>query len=285
MRIRGIFTTLLAVTILTSPIVSIHSQKVEAVETKDSWTEYFRMGTSANRTHPYADAQAFIDISKAERKSIMQHFSSLFQDQLIPAWYNAKIEKVSALNNGTYTQEIFIPLTYTPKGIADGYLKEEPKERLFYALINEPGEGMPNAIANDHYASATHAFDDGVETNGWRLLVRDISYTSQEKKNSRGLPSTKPIGITITRTVKNGTDPLKPVPNHPVDIDYAGSKPITVYRYKAVKKGKKKLVKAGRIKAYQAFYVYGRTKNNLLKVGSNRYIYNSAIYKTESSVY
>lgn len=284
MKKKHIVTAFLAAAMLAAPIVNVNSQKISAVETKEAWTEYFRMGTSGNRIHPYTDAQNFIDISKAERKLIMEHFSSLFQDELIPAWYNAKIENVSALNNGTYTQEIFIPLTYTPKGVHGGYLNEEPKERLFNTMINESGSSSVQ-IANDHYASAPRAFDEGIQTSNWRVLIRDISYTNPLKKNSWGFPSNKPIGISITRTVKNGSDPLKPVANKPVDIDYTGSKSVSIYSYKRIKKNKKKLVKVGRIKPYQGFYVYGRSKNNLLKVGTNKYIYNRGIYKTESSVY
>lgn len=127
--------TLLATVMLTAPVAAISTQEVNAVETKDAWTEYYRMGDSANRSHPYSEAQSFIDISKKERKMIMNHFSSLFQGEIVPWWEYAKMENVSALNNGTYTQEIFVPLTYTPKGSSGSDLEgkagitmnEEPK--------------------------------------------------------------------------------------------------------------------------------------------------------------
>lgn len=287
--------TLLAAVMLTAPVAAMSTQKAGAVETKDAWTEYYRMGDSTNRSHPYSEAQSFIDISKKERKMIMDHFSSLLQGEMVPWWEYAKIEKVSALNNGTYTQELFIPLTYTPEGssgnVVDGkaqpYMNEEPKERLYDALINIPG-GDADYIGMGHYAGKSDV-NPGIETSSWKLPLRDLTYDDQdESKMVNGIPSNKPIGVSIIRTIKNGTDPLKPVKAQVVDMDCTGKSAINFYRYKRVKKGRKhitKLVKAGLIPAETSFYVYGRAKHNMYKLGKNKYARIKEVYRAHDSVY
>lgn len=290
------FITILAIAVLAIPFALTHSSNVNAVETSDAWTDYYHMGTSGNRSHPYVDAHNFTDISKKERKLIMSHFNSLFHDEVVPNWDYPKIEKVSDVNNGSYSQELFIPLTYTPKGvygevdpennIGDRFLKPSVEKRLFSQLINL---SHYNAMGVDHNAN-THVWYTGVETSNWKVPMRDITYvdTTHPELSPTGVVN-KPLGISITRTIKNTTDPLKPMPKQPiVDIDSTGYSTVTVYKYKHIKKGKRhisKLVKNGKIPSHSAFYVYGKSRGNLLRVGKNKYVKSNQIHRNIDSVY
>lgn len=196
-----------AVVLATAGAAYLNNQKVNAVETATTYTEYYTM-PSVVRSHPYTSANNFADISKSERQDIRNHFSSLLMNGVLTlVWNNGKIEKVSPLQNGSYTQQIFLPITYTDRALDGSVLRESVKKHLYYTLVGGKDDHQVDEVNWDH-KKGTDGWQPGLEDNGYTLTTRDIAYTKVVGPTINGITKVenRPFGVTITRTVKDGIE-------------------------------------------------------------------------------
>lgn len=254
-----------AVVLATASVACLSSQKTEAVETATTYTEYYTM-PSVERSHPYASANSFANISKSERKEISDHFASLLMGRLDLAWNNGKIEKVSPLQNGTYTQQIFLPIAYTERSFDGNDLYPEIRKTLCDRLIG--GNNINYAEVNWGHYKGAGGWQPGLEDNGYELTTHDIAYTKvvNPNKGADGVEN-RPFGVTITRTVKDGVEPTQaPAKTKSSTTTRTLKKNAYVYNAKG-----KRIKRAKTLKKGKHVTVLGK-KGKFVRIGKGRYI-------------